>query len=141
MEINVGDYVRTKYGIAKYIKDFNTKLNIYKMLDKKIVWDNVEDLENIISDSEIINHSKDIIDLIEYMDLLVIENPIKLYDKNVDVNLFNPVRCDGFTTYEDGTTCILLNLDYLVDVKNLKIKKVLTHESFEANAYTIEKER
>lgn len=81
-----------------------------------------------------------IIDLIEYMDLLEIENPIKLYGENKTVALFNPVRCDGFTEFEDGTHCIILNLDYLVDVKDLKIKSVLTKEQFEAMKYVVERD-
>ena len=71
------------------------------------------------------------------MDLLEIKNPIKLYGKNIEVSLFNPVRCDGFTEFEGGTHCIILNMDYLVDVKDLKIKSVLTKEQFDSMKYEL----
>ena len=84
--------------------------------------------------------SFDLIELVEYMDLLEIENPVKLYGEDRKISLFNPVRCDGFTEFEDGTHCIILNLDYLVDVKDLKIKSVLTKEQFEAMKYVVERD-
>lgn len=80
---------------------------------------------------------ENLIDLVEYLDLLEIESPVKLYGKNKEVSLFNPVRCDGFTEFEDGTHCIILDLDYLVDVKDLKIKSVLTKEQFNNNKYEV----
>ena len=87
--------------------------------------------------SDIKNASFNLIDLIEYMDLLEIDNPVKLYGENREVSLFNPVRVDGFTEFEDGTHCIILNLDYLVDVKDLKIKSVLTKEQFNNDKYEV----
>ena len=77
------------------------------------------------------------IDLVEYMDLLWLEHPIKLYDSDTTIGLFNPVRCDGFTTFEDGTHCIILNLDYIVDIKDLKIKSIITHEQIESMEYKV----
>src|SRR5574344_546002 len=139
MEINIGEFVR--YGqkgilyFKDYIKDNYGKRAYLNSICEREIFINKKYIDSFNK----YKHSKDIIDLIEYMDLLVIENPIKLYDKNIEVALFNPVRCDGFTTYEDGTECIILNLDYIVDVKDLKIKSILTHEQFEANAYKIEK--
>ena len=75
------------------------------------------------------------------MDLLEIEGSIKIYGENKTVALFNPVRCDGFTEFEDGTHCIILNLDYLVDVKDLKIKSVLTKEQFNSMKYVVERDK
>lgn len=94
-----------------------------------------------IFEGKILKASFNIIDLIEYMDLLEIENPIKLYGENKTIALFNPVRCDGFTEFEDGTHCIILNLDYLVDVKDLKIKSVLTKEQFNSMKYVVERDK
>ena len=93
---------------------------------------------NVVSKGNVVA-SFNLIDLIEYMDLLEIENSVKLYGENKTVALFNPVRCDGFTEFEDGTHCIILNLDYLVDVKDLKIKSVLTREQFDACKYVVER--
>lgn len=66
--MKVGDYVRTNKGIAKYIGDKATKVTIYKVIDKDIVYDNVEGWENILLDKEIIKSSPNIIDLIEVGD-------------------------------------------------------------------------
>lgn len=95
-----------------------------------------------IGDDDIIGEpSFDLIELVEYMDLLEIENSVKLYGEDRKISLFNPVRCDGFTEFEDGTHCIILNLDYLVDIKDLKIKSVLTKEQFNACKYVVERDK
>ena len=91
--------------------------------------------------SDIEKASFNLIELVEYMDLLEIENPVKLYGEDRKISLFNPVRCDGFTEFEDGTHCIILNLDYLVDVKDLKIKSVLTKEQFETMKSVVERDK
>ena len=138
MKLEEGMYVRTEKGIAKILGRVNEPDNYYfKMLitDKYL---KIHDDTEYIHDLDIIKSSKNIIVLIEYMDLLIVEEPIKLYDKNETIRLFNPVRCDGFTEFEDGTHCIILNLDYIVNVNDLKIKGVLTHEQFENNYYRIE---
>ena len=91
----------------------------------------------VVDFDKIENASFNPADLVEYLDLLEIENPVKIYGKNREVSLFNPVRVDGFTEFEDGTHCIILNLDYLVDVKDLKIKSILTKEQFNNNKYEV----
>ena len=101
---------------------------VYKLSDNSLL---------ALNSKKVAKANHNILDLIEYMDLLEIENPIKLYEKDVKVSLFNPVRCDGFTEFEDGTKCIILDMNYLVEVKNLKIKRILTHEQFENNCYKI----
>lgn len=87
----------------------------------------------------VLNASFNLIDLIEYMDLLEIENHVKLYGRDREVSLFNPVRCDGFTEFENGTHCIILDLDYLVNVKDLKIKSIVTKEQFDSMKYVVER--
>ena len=99
------------------INDYvRTRLGIDKI--KYINHGNVH-LEKLFTDSnifgcnsEITKHSKDIVKLLEKGDILV--------DYNDNLYLVD---------YIDKT---------LVDYQ---IKKVLTHEQFEANSYTIEKER
>lgn len=65
MKLEEGMYVRTKWGIARYIHNLVTKTIIYRVIDKKIVYDNVEDWEDCLLDNEIIKASHNIIDLIE----------------------------------------------------------------------------
>lgn len=89
--------------------------------------------------NEIANYGKfshNIIDLIEYMDLLVIENKLKDID-NREIYLFNPVRCDGFTEFEGGKRCMIINMDYIIPIENIKVYQALTHEIFECNSYKV----
>ena len=143
MELKEGMYVRTHQGIAKIVEKPNISVVVWN--DRKVIYvdENGHPVPTsfnfFVFEDEITAFSFNIIDLIEYMDLLEIENPIKLYGENKTVALFNPVRCDGFTEFEDGTHCIILNLDYLVDVKDLKIKSVLTKEQFDACKYVVER--
>ena len=130
MKLEIGMYcynkANRKMGIGRIVKF--TEHNCYVIRYKNYF--------ELVSAGNIVA-SFNPIDLIEYRDLLVPENPIKLYGRDIKVALFSPVRCDGFTTFEDGTHCIILDLDYLVNVDELKIKKVLTHEQLENNFYTV----
>ena len=128
MELKKGMYIRNSNGKIEKIK--------------RLVKQNSPIFQYTINctprfKSDIKNASFNLIELVECMDLLEIENSVKLYGENKTVALFNPVRCDGFTEFEDGTHCIILDLDYLVDVKDLKIKSILTKEQFNNNKYEV----
>ena len=43
MKLEVGMYVRTKWGIAQYLHNLVTKTMIYRVVDKKIVYENIVD--------------------------------------------------------------------------------------------------
>ena len=134
MKIKKGMYVRYTRGMVnEYVAPRIAK--IVDCSDDELV--KIDNGQVILRSDIIDKPSFNLIDLIEYMDLLEIEKSIKLYGENKTVALFNPVRCDGFTEFEDGTHCIILNLDYLVDVKDLKIKSVLTKEQFDSMKYVI----
>lgn len=123
MELKPGMYVRTKHnGIKK----------IVALYTESIFTDNHIRIEN----KNIVKASYNIIDLIEYMDLLVIENKLKDID-NREIYLFNPVRCDGFTEFEGGKRCMIINMDYIIPIENIKVYQVLTHEIFECNSYKV----
>lgn len=145
MELKEGMYVRTHQGIAKIVEKPNISVVVWN--DRKVIYvdENGHPVPTsfnfFVFEDEITAFSFNIIDLIEYMDLLEIENSVKLYGENKTVALFNPVRCDGFTEFEDGTHCIILNLDYLVDIKDLKIKSVLTKEQFNSCKYVVERDK
>ena len=118
MEINVGEYVRTRDGIIKRVISYNPQEN-------NPLWETLNG--NVQMKGTITKHSKDIIKLLEKGDILV--------DYNDDLYVVDYI--DGyyvFTTAKINKTTIKTLVDY-------QIKKVLTHEQFEANAYTIEKER
>ena len=136
MKLEVGLYFRTKGGtIGKIDSMAEDGTEIY--FDTKPIFSDKEEVGSKWCYAEdIIKASHNIIDLVEYMDLLKIQNPVKLYDRNIEASFFEPVRCDGFTKFDDAH-CIILNLDYLVDIKDLKIKGILTHEQFENNCYKL----
>ena len=145
MKLKEGMYVRTNQGIAKIVEKPNISVVVWN--DRKVIYVDKNghpvptSFNFFVFEDEITVFSFNMVDLIEYMDLLEIESPIKLYGENKTVALFNPVRCDGFTEFEDGTHCMILNLDYLVDVKDLKIKSVLTKEQFNSMKYVVERNK
>lgn len=105
-EIKENEYIRTKNGkIDKVIND-NYYISEYIECEKGIV-----DKENIV------NHSKNIIDLIEVGDY-------------VNGNYVSEIK-----EYEDGKT--ILVLIGIVDEKD--IKTILTKEQYQANCYTVER--
>lgn len=142
LELKEGMYVRYVPTLGEYIQKISkiTKME-NRLLDIAYYLGNESKEVYSSHFDEIINASFNLIELVEYMDLLEIENPVKLYGEDRKISLFNPVRCDGFTEFENGTHCIILNLDYLVDVKDLKIKSVLTKEQFNACKYVVERDK
>ena len=61
--MEIGDYVRTKYGIAKFI-DYEIKSLEMIVIDKYIAYDHDTGYRNIITSDEIINSDPDIKKLI-----------------------------------------------------------------------------
>lgn len=105
-EIEIGEYVRTKKGkIFKYGKG-------RAYLGK---------------DNEIVNHSKNIIDLIEEGDY-VNEQKVLCLKKNND-----NCRDDIGTSYIEG-------IDIYLGYDESDIKTILTHEQYERNCYRLEEE-
>lgn len=131
--MKVGEYFRTPWGDIGKITNI-PKHDKYQddgfYLNSKFVMCGREAMKELKS-------TPNIIELVEYMDLLYIQDKVKLYGENHEVRFFNPVRVDGFTEFEDGTRCIILNLDYFVDVKDLKIKGIITHEQLDNIVYKV----
>ena len=120
--MKVGDYVRTKYGIAKYISDKFTKNAMYYVVDKDIMICNVEGWENCLSGSnEIIKSSPNIIDLIEVGDYV---NGHKV----VDIAKA-PKRAVYIEDVKQKSGLIPYTRD--------NIKSILTKEQFESMEYKV----
>ena len=120
MELEEGMYVRTKYGIAKYIHKLVTKATIYYVIDKKIVYENVEDWEDVLLSNEILKASYNIIDLIEVEDVITTNNLCGEVTKiDIENNEIWIACCD----YE---TC-----------RSEDIKSILTKEQFESMSYKV----
>ena len=118
MKLEEGMYVRNKWGIARFIHNLVTKATIYRVIDKKIVYDNVKHWEDCLLDNEIIKASHNIIDLIEVGDVITTNN------------LCGEVtHIEGdkiYTTCYDGEYCY----DY-------QIQSILTCEQFESMKYEV----
>ena len=119
--MKIGDYVRTEYGIAKYISDKVTKYGMYYVVDKDIMTCNVEGWENCLSGSnEIIKSSPNIIDLIEVGDY--VNGHKVIYTAGEKHKLV-------YVEY--------VNMSELLEVKSYQIKSIVTKEQFESMEYKI----
>lgn len=118
MDIEVGDYVRTKRGIGKVLEIKTVQPKLYGKYDVAYLIDVCPRM--YISESTFIKHSKNIIDLIEVGDLVFIED------------FFNY----SFIHIFDETMLEALKEDIKEDVK---IKSILTHEQYSQNCYTVER--
>ena len=125
MKLEVGDYVRTKKGIAKILGRVNEPDNYYfKMLitDKYL---EIHDDTEYIHDLDIIKSSKNIIDLIEEGDYVngnkVIRIETSSYPEDKNVNIIVCCGDDDYYSYY-----------------NEDIKTILTKEQYENNCYKVE---
>ena len=122
-------YVRTKWGIAKYIHNLVTKETVYRVIDKKIIYDNVEDWEDCLLDNEILKASYDIIDILEIGDYVNGSEVLDFENKYIEEkDTFVPI---GVVT----ENCYLEDTDSWIIEKN--IKSVITHEQIEQMEYRI----
>lgn len=141
LTINVGDYVRTEYGIAK-IKSFETKNKEVINLDKDIMLCNMDCYRNCCTINQVIKSSPNIIDLIEEGDLVKIEYFSNRYSKRVKRIFEVDYIYDKSICFENGYTRLnILNGEWSNQDKELKpiIKSIVTKEQFESMEYKIER--
>ena len=122
MKLEEGMYVRTKYGIARFIHNLVTKVTIYRVIDKKIVYDNVEYCKDCLLDNEIIKASHNIVDLIEVGDYV---NGYPVYET---------------IEYPDNTRAIVIaddNKSIIWEESSQYIKSIVTKEQFESMKYEV----
>lgn len=121
-EIEVNEYVRTNNKGIKRID----RIDNNKTVNKYLYFTGIEDFEGkeykIIKTTEIVKHSKQLIDLIEIGDIVK----------------------DKYNKYEvafvkdDKIYCNDYNLDdSLITLREQDIKAILTKEQFEANCYKV----
>lgn len=127
-KLEIGMYVRTRYGIAKVVKfsDIIDDRGCY--LDRNIMSCNPENWEDFCTVHDIVGEpSFEIIDVIEQGDLVEIKSK---YCED-DVYRVN-CKCDdviGLDCFQDGT----------MYVDNTDIKRVLTKEQYKAMCYEVKK--
>ena len=115
--IEVNEYVRTKNkGIRKIDRIDNNKT-----INKYLYFTGKEDFEGkeygIIKTTDIVKHSKQLIDLIDFGDFV---NGIKVVEKGLDKN-------DNVSSFSNGHD----------EVRAKDIKAILTKEQMEANQYVV----
>lgn len=122
MEIRVNEYVRTTDGIFKV-----TKIDgLYIYLDKQYFDKQYQTMRDVTFKERILNHSFNIIDLIE-------ENDIVGYR----INCLSEFKVGRVKKYKDARN----DKQYLgvesYDITKIYIDEILTHEQYERNCYRI----
>ena len=121
MEIKENEFVRTDNGIFKV-----TKIDgLYIYLDKQYFDNQYQTMRDVTFKERIVNHSFNIIDLIEEGDY-VNEQKVLCLKKNND-----DCRDDIGTSYIEG-------IDIYLGYDESEIKTILTHEQYERNCYRLE---
>lgn len=124
--IEVGEYVRTNNKGIKRID----RIDNNKTVNKYLYFTGIEDFEEkeykIIKTTEIVKHSKQLIDLIEVTDI------IKYRINNISTTLETKGYIEGIVDISDKEM-----LQRIKNDKNYEILEILTHEQFEQNSYEV----
>ena len=129
--IEVGEYVRTKHG---YIVKTTEKSNIFNLGYEEEYIDMEYEIYSLPFEEEIVNHSKNIIDLIEVGDYV---NGCRVKQINCKLEYIDDDSDTGVSEVYDGLeiegypTWIYFEPE---------IKTILTKEQYEANCYKVEEE-
>lgn len=137
--MKIGDYVRTKYGIGKYIDDEVKSLRII-VIDSYIANDHNEDYRYVITRDEIIKSSPNIIELLEEHDFITIEYYSLRYDKRVERIFEVDYKDKEFMTLKNAYCDFRLKNNEFNDKDKVLepiIKSILTKEQFESMEYKI----
>lgn len=122
--IEVGEYVRTKRGIAKVLEVKTVKTKMYGKHDVAYRIDKCPRM--YITETEFIKHSKDIIDLIEVGDY-------------VNGHLARAIYLDGARKYiKLDNSCSPENNFTGIRTYKKEIKTILTKEQYMQNCYKID---
>lgn len=123
-KIQVGEYVRTKCGISKVIKNVDEFVT-----EEQICVDFIDRLyHQVINKNMVINHSQNMMDLIEEGDVIVLKDN-KKYEvlkiswsksKGKHIHIIYPLRMYGG-----------------IDIFENDIKSIVTKEQFEAIEYEV----
>ena len=124
MEIKMGEYVRTKYGVIAQVIDVTDTLYWF---DKFISKEGLIPAGYLNKNSkQIENHSKNIIDLLQEGD--IVNKQRVYYEKQLKkLVLESGNDYDGFETFED------------LEKYDNGIETILTKEQYERNCYTVER--
>nr|DAN67821.1 MAG TPA: hypothetical protein [Caudoviricetes sp.] len=118
-KIEVGEYVRTKKGRIDKVERFSAGLGIWHCENGMCI-DECNCVGTHLED--IVNHSKQLIDLIENKDVLKVRSDKTILFLGID-------ECTSDIKYKE----------LIESIKNgeYELLEILTHEQFEANCYKI----
>ncbi len=126
MEIQIGEYVRTKKGLIAKVCAYQD-LIIYDDKRKAARFHSFDTDKGSIADVEIAKHSKNIIDLIEEGDIL-----------EYQINKLSFTKIGEVKKYKDARSF----KDYLgvegFNLEQITILRILTKEKFEEESYKVE---
>lgn len=122
-EIEVGDYVRTKNGIIDKVERFSVGCCIWHCENGMCI-DECNRIGTHLED--IVNHSKQPIDLIEVKDV------IKYRINNISTTLETKGYVEGIVDISDEEM-----LQRIKNDKNYEVLEILTKEQMEANQYVV----
>lgn len=135
MELNVGEFIRTKKGnIGKvvYIS------NIANRKSYAIEWNKTKTY--FISQIKDIKHSKNIIDLIEDEDIVILEYKTPRYQERI-TRKFEISKIEEYINFENKHCSFWCKVGdkKIVDniCKNIKIKAIVTKEQFKNVMYEV----
>ena len=120
MEIEVGEYVRTKNGVIDKVQNYSYSQNIWHCKNGMCI-DECNCIGTHLED--IVKHSKDITDLIEVGDVIEVYFPVR--------NTIRKIYVDEY--FEDS-----MILNGIIN-GNVILKTILTKEMYESNCYTVER--
>lgn len=121
-KIEVGEYVRTKKGRIDKVKRFSVGLCVWHCENGMCI-DECNCVGTHLED--IVNHSKQLIDLIEVKDLVCFKNKLQnsLENEEMIIHIF------------DNDT--LEEVKQAIKKGEIELLEILTHEQFEANCYKV----
>ena len=125
-EIKVGEYVRTTNKGIRQI----AMIDNHKTVNKYLYFTGIEDFEGkeygIIKTTEIVKHSK------QLMDLMKVKDVIRYRIDNISTTLETKGYIEGVVDISDEEMLQKIKSD-----KNYHILEILTKEQFEANCYKV----
>lgn len=138
MEIEAGEYIRTEKGFIIKLNE-NNIVNIFNL--DNYVYIDLEKTGEYFEEDKILKHSKNIYDLIEHEDIVILEYYVQKYGKRIQ-RKFDVIKYDDEGLYFENA---FNNFIYKKAEKgfingkwyNPKIKLILTHEQYEQNSYKI----
>ena len=119
-EIEVGEYVRTENGIIDKVDSLCGMIENTVYLKQQSLWFNMD---------YIVNHSKQLMELIEVKDLVCFKNKLQnsLENEEMIIHIFD----------NDTPEAISKNTGVVIEKGKIELLEILTHEQFKKSSYKV----